>query len=111
MQAVEAKLPARLHPFKVLMHKGDQCRYCHLRVDAPGRHVQQCAPLLQSHIAQEADRMKLDLRPRDYVPKARSKSDKEGSQPSQPKSSIGTSSPSFRLQGFLLLGNTRNHCY
>ena len=55
--------------------------------------------------------MKLDLRPRDYIPKARSKLDKEGSQPSQPKSSIGTSSPSFRLQGFLLLGNTRNHCY
>ena len=111
MQAVEAKLPARLHPFKVLMHKGDQCRYCHLRVDAPGRHAQQCAPLLQSHIMQEADRMKLDLRPRDYVPKARSKPDTEGSQSSQPNSSIGTSSPSFRLQGFLLLGNTRNHCY
>ena len=111
MQAVEDKLPARLHPFKVLMHKGDQCRYCHLRIDAPGRHVQQCAPLLQSHIVQEADRMKLDLRPRDYVPKARNKPDKGGTQTSQPTSSIGTSSSSFRLQGFLLLGNTRNHCY
>ena len=111
MQAVEDKLPARLHPFKVMMHKGDQCRYCHLRIDAPGRHAQQCAPLLQSHIAQEADRMKLDLRPRDYVPKARNKPDKGGTQTSQPTSSIGTSSSSFRLQGFLLLGNTRNHCY
>ena len=110
MQAVEAKLPARLHPFKVLMHKGDQCRYCHLRIDAPGRHVQQCAPLLQSHIVQEADRMKLDMRPRDYVPKVRNKPDKGGTPTLQPTSSVGTSLPSFRLQGFLLLGNTRNHC-
>ena len=55
--------------------------------------------------------MKLDMRPRDYVPKVRNKPDKGGTQTLQPTSSVGTSSPSFRLQGFLLLGNTRNHCY
>ena len=55
--------------------------------------------------------MKLDLRPRDYVPKACSKPDTEGTSVLAAEILHRHILTLLRLQGFLLLGNTRNHCY
>ena len=52
------------------------------------------------------------MQPRAYEPKTR-KQTLETSESKQPKSqgNIGLEEPLFKLQGFLLLANTRNHCY
>ena len=84
MSSLESCLQERLKSFKVLLHKGEHCRFCHHKVDAPGRHVQQCVPLLQAHVLQEVSRLGLDMQPRAYEPKTR-KQPLEPSDSKQPK--------------------------
>ena len=70
MKALATIRPPRLQQFKVFFHKGDTCRYCRHRIDAPGRHSHQCSPLLQAHVLHEVVNRGLSTQPRDYVPKA-----------------------------------------
>ena len=90
------------------MKKGQTCRYCGTKVDAPGRHSEQCVPLLQTHVLQEAQQQRLDLTPRAEEAKTRASPATSRSQRPQ---SIGLSAPVFVLEGFWLLANRRNHCY
>ena len=106
MSKLDKLLQPRLQHFKVVLHKGDTCRYCRLKVDAPGRYAQQCVPLLQAHVLQEVTRQKLDT---EYDPKTKAQS--SSTQGSTATSLPGLTSSIFVLEGFLLLANTRNHCY
>ena len=108
MTRVQAKISPRLQLHKVMMKKGQPCRYCRTKVDAPGRHSEQCAPLLQTHVLQEAQQQRLDLTPRAYEAKPRATSTI-----SRPRRTpqIGLQVPVFVLEGFLLLANRHNHCY
>ena len=95
-----------------MMKKGDSCRYCRTKVDAPGRHAGQCVPLLQTHVLQEASRRDLDLRPRSY--EAKPPTDAATSSQStntQRQSQMGAPAPGFILEGFWLLATRSNHCY
>ena len=108
MTCVQAKITPKLQQHKVMMKKGQSCRYCRTKVDAPGRHSEQCVPLLQTHVLQEAQRQRLDLTPRAYEGKSRAPSTT-----SRPRRApqIGLQVPVFVLEGFLLLANRHNHCY
>ena len=64
MEALATILPPRLQQFKVFFHQGDTCRYCRHRIDAPGRHSQQCSPLLQAHVLHEVVNRGLSTQPR-----------------------------------------------
>ena len=109
MEALANLLPQRLLQYKVLFHKGDTCRYCRHRIDAPGRHSQQCPPLLQAHVLQEVVNRDLSTQPRDYVPKQAPT--RPAQEESKSCSAPGLARPVVQLEGFLLLTNTRNHCY
>ena len=109
MEALATILPPRLQQFKVFFRKGDTCRYCRHRIDAPGRHSQQCSPLLQAHVLYEVVQRGMSTQPREYVPKMTSARSVQGVVPSG--SALGLTHPVFQLEGFLLLANTRNHCY
>ena len=63
MSRVQQLITPRLQQHKVMMKKGSTCRYCQTKVDAPGRHSEQCVPLLQTHVLQEAQRQGLDMTP------------------------------------------------
>ena len=52
MGRVWAEIEPKLDTFEVMVKKGHQCRFCGIQVDAPGRHVRQCVPLLQAHVVQ-----------------------------------------------------------
>ena len=108
MTCVHAIIKPRLQLHKVMMKKGQPCRYCRTKVDAPGRHSEQCVPLLQTHVLQEAQQQRLDLTPRAY--EARSRAPPSVSRSHQPQP-IGLPAPIFVLEGFWLLANRRNHCY
>ena len=108
MSRVQAIIKPRLQQHKVMMKKGQTCRYCGTKVDAPGRHSEQCVPLLQTHVLQETQQQRIDLTPRAYEAKPRASPAASRSQGSQ---SIGLSAPVFVLEGFWLLANRRNHCY
>ena len=108
MTSVQAIISPRLQLHKVMMKKGQSCRYCRTKVDAPGRHSEQCVPLLQTHVLQEAQQQGLDLAPRAYEAKPRTPS--TSSRSTRPQI-IGLPAPIFVLEGFWLLANRRNHCY
>ena len=103
MSRVQQLITPRLQQHKVMMKKG-----CQTKVDAPGRHSEQCVPLLQTHVLQEAQRQGLDMTPRAYEaqPKKPSKQNKAKAAPQ-----VGLQAPVFVLHGFWLLANRRNHCY
>ena len=109
MEALATILPPQLQQFKVFCHKGDTCRYCRHRIDAPGRHSQQCSPLLQAHVLYEVVNRGLSTQPRDYVPKTAST--RSAQEVVTSSSALGLAHPVAQLEGFLLLANTRNHCY
>ena len=90
------------------MKKGQPCRYCRTKVDAPGRHFEQRVPLLQTHVLQEAQQQRLDLTPRAYEAKPRATPTTSRSRRTQ---QIGLPAPVFVLEGFWLLAHRRNHCY
>ena len=46
---------AQMRTHKTMLSKGSACRYCALRVDAPGRHAEQCVVLLQTYLALNTD--------------------------------------------------------
>ena len=73
MHRVQQLITPRLQLHKVMMKKGSICRYCQTKIDAPGRHSEQCVPLLQTHVLQEAQRQGLDLAPRAYEAKSKPK--------------------------------------
>ena len=108
MTCVHAIIKPRLQLHKVMMKKGQPCRYCRTKVDAPGRHSEQCVPLLQTHVLQEAQQQRLDLTPRAYEARSRAPPSTSRSHQAQP---IGLPAPIFVLEGFWLLANRRNHCY
>ena len=108
MSCVQDIISPRLQQHKVMMKKGQPCRYCRTKVDAPGRHSEQCVPLLQTHVLQEAQQQRLDLTPRAYVTKTR---ESPATSSSRRPPSLGLSVPVFVLEGFWLLANRRNHCY
>ena len=108
MTRVQAIISPRLQLHKVMMKKGQPCRYCRTKVDAPGRHSEQCVPLLQTHVLQEAQQQRLDLTPRAYEAKPRATPTTSRSRRTQ---QIGLPAPVFVLEGFWLLANRRNHCY
>ena len=57
-------------------------------------------------------RQRLDTQPRAYEPKPRKEAvEAPGSKQIIPQVSIGLEAAPFKLQGFLLLSNTRNRCY
>ena len=86
----------RLQQHKVMMKKGSSCRYCQTNVDAPGRHSEQCVPLLQTHVLQEAQKQGLDLAPGDYDAKPKTKSKPRPDTEPQ----LGLQAPAFVLNGF-----------
>ena len=97
MTRVQSIITPRLQLHKVMMKKGHSCRYS-----------EQCDPLLQAHVLQEAQKQGLDLTPRAYEVKPRSKS----TQSRPPRAQlVGLPDPVFILEGFWLLANRRNHCY
>ena len=108
MTRVQSIIVPRLQLHKVMMKKGQHCRYCRTKVDAPGRHSEQCVPLLQTHVLQEAQNQGLDLTPRAY--EARPKK-QEAPPRSTRAQSVGLPAPIFILEGIWLLANRRNHCY
>ena len=108
MTRVQAVISPRLQLHKVMMKKGQPCRYCRTKVDAPGRHSEQCVPLLQTHVLQEAQQQRLDLTPRAYEAKPRATPTTSRSRRTQ---LIGLPAPVFVLEGFWLLANRHNHCY
>ena len=108
MTSVQAIISPRLQLRKVMMKKGQPCRYCRTKVDAPGRHSEQCVPLLQTHVLQEAQQQGLDLAQRAYEAKPRTQTTPSRSSRPQP---VGLPAPIFVLEGFWLLANRRNHCY
>ena len=108
MTSVQSIISPRLQLHKVMMKKGQPCRYCRTKVDAPGRHSEQCVPLLQTHVLQEAQQQGLDLAPRAY--EARPRTQTTPSRPSRTQP-VGLPAPIFVLEGFWLLANRRNHCY
>ena len=104
MSCVQDIISPRLQQHKVMMKKGQPCRYCRTKVDAPGRHSEQCVPLLQTHVLQEAQQQRLDLTPRAYVAKTR---ESPATSSSRRPPSLGLSVPVFVLEGFWLLANRR----
>ena len=106
MSRVLQIITSRLQQHKVMMKKGSTCRYCQTKVDAPGRHSEQCVPLLQTHVLQEAQRQGLDMTPRTYEAKP-----KKSSKPPKDEPQVGLRVPVFVLNGFWCLANRRNHCY
>ena len=99
MSRVQQLITPRLQQHKVMMKKGSTCRYCQTKVDAPGRHSEQCVSLLQTHVLQEAQRQGLDMTPRAYEaqPKKPSKQNKAKAAPQ-----VGLQAPVFVLHGFWL---------
>ena len=103
MSRVLQIITPRLQQHKVMMEKGSTCRYCQTKVDAPGRHSEQCVPLLQTRVLQEAQqRQGLNMTPRAYEarPKQSSKQAKAKATPQ-----VGLQAPVFVLNGFWLLAS------
>ena len=86
MSRVLQIITSRLQQHKVMMKKGSTCRYCQTKVDAPGSHSEQCVPLLQTHVLQEAQR--LDRTPRTYEAKP-----KKSSKPPKDEPQLGLRTP------------------
>ena len=59
MSKVWPDIEPKLDTFKVMVEKGHKCRFCETQVDAPGRHVRQCVPLLQAHAVQSTQELGL----------------------------------------------------
>ena len=105
MSRVQQLITPRPQQHKVMMKKRSTCRYCQTKVDAPGRHSEQCVLLLQTHVLQEAQRQGLDMTPRAYEAKPE-KPSKQNKAKAAPQ--VGLQAPVFVLHGFWLLAN---HCY
>ena len=105
MGRVWAEIEPKLDTFKVNVKKGHQCRLCGIQVDAPGRHVRQCVPLLQAHVVQSTHEHGLSK-----VPES-SKAKQTTKQVSSPAAQPSLASPRAQLTCFLRLSNSANHCY
>ena len=105
MSKVWSEIEPKLDTFKVMVKKGQTCRFCGIQVDAPGRHVRQCVPLLQAHVVQST--LEHGLSKEQESSKAK-RNDKRAASPAAPLSNF---SPNTQLTCFLRLSNTANHCY
>ena len=105
MNTVLPIIEPKLDTFKVMLKKGHKCRFCDLQVDAPGRHVRQCVPLLQAHVVQTTTELCLSK-------EQQSKSWRQSQSTPKPVASRSTATASTqKLTGFLRLSNHANHCY
>ena len=105
MSKIWSEIEPKLDTLKVMVKKGQICRFCGIQVDAPGRHVRQCVPLLQAHVVQSTLEHGLSRKQESSKVKPNVK---RASSPAAPLFSV---SPSTQLSCFLRLSNTANHCY
>ena len=99
MSRVQQLITPRLQQHKVMMKKGSTCRYCQTKVDAPGRHSEQCVPLLQTHVLQEAQRQGLDMTSRAYEAQPK-KPSKQNKAKAAPQVGLKLLSLSYMASGF-----------